>query len=98
MAIERLETIEDASGCHVLFISRSEDKNLAQILSGIQEMSILTIGEMARFASRGGVINFVKKEGRIRFEISMDAQRRRGLTISSKLLNLAILVGDRNPG
>ena len=98
LAIERLKAGEDATACHVLFISRSEEDNLDQILRGIQELSILTVGEMAGFASRGGVINFVKKEGRIRFEISMDAQRRGGLTISSKLLNLAILVGDRNPG
>ena len=82
-----------------LFISRSEEENLPQILRGIQERSILTIGEMASFASRGGIINFVKKDkGRVGFEISLDEQRRRGLTISSKLLNLAILVGDKNPG
>jgi hypothetical protein len=50
---------------------------------------VLTIGEIDQFLEQGGVINFVKKEGRIRLEISLDAARLANLQISSKLLNVA---------
>jgi hypothetical protein len=56
--------------------------------------SILTVGEMSGFASRGLMVNFVTDAGTVHFEINEKAAQRAGLKISSKLLRLATLVDE----
>ena len=53
---------------------------------------VLTIGEAEGFAAQGGIINFKMEEGRVRFEINVEAATRENLRISSKLLTLAEIV------
>ena len=84
--------------CHILFISSSEEERLAKIIETLKDSSILTVGEVKQFAQRGGIINFIVKENKIRFEINVDAAERAKLKISSKLLKLAIIVTDERPG
>ena len=55
-------------------------------------MGILTVGETQGFAADGGVINFKLDDGRVRFEINVDAAEHEQLHISSKLLSLAQIV------
>ncbi len=92
MVIRRFERIEDLGHCHILFVSSSERGSLTQILVALQGLSLLTIGEMDAFAESGGIINFILKRSRIRFEINVDAAALSGLKISSKLLSLATVV------
>ncbi len=80
--------------CHILFIGSSEKKNLEHILAGLRGSPVLTVSDMEGFAQRGGTINFIRTEGRIRFAVNPGAARRAGLTISSKLLRLADIVND----
>ena len=72
----------------------SEKEQLEGALESLEGSSVLTVGEMERFAEMGGIINFVVKKNRLRFEINLDAGRRAGLEISSQLLNLADSVVD----
>ena len=87
--IRHIAVDESTEGCHILFISDSEKKRLGEILDKIKARPVLTVGETGQFLESGGMINFVKKEGRIRLEINLDAARQAGLQISSKLLNVA---------
>jgi hypothetical protein len=77
---------------HILFISSSEGKSAAKILSGIDNKPILTVSDIPGFIHQGGMIGLIKKDGRIRFEINFDATRKAGLRISSQLLLLATTV------
>ena len=53
---------------------------------------MLTVSDMERFAHRGGIITLLTIQDRIRFEINVEAARRSGVKISSKLLKLANIV------
>jgi hypothetical protein len=88
-------TIENLSGCQLVFISASEQERLPEILKALRGKRVLTVGETPGFARLGGVINFIMVENRVRFEINVDAAERAGLKISSKLLQLAIIVKDK---
>lgn len=79
----------DATNCHILFISTSEKKRLAEILESLKGTSTLTVGEMEQFTETGGMINFFLAGTKIRFQINQDAATRAGLKISSKLMSLA---------
>jgi hypothetical protein len=85
--------VGQTAGCHVLFVSLSERRQLSSILAGVSSTGVLTVGETAGFAALGGVINFkLENERRIRFEVNLAAAREADLKISSKLLSLALIV------
>ncbi len=65
---------------------------MAQTLERLQGFAVVTVGEMKGFARAGGIINFFTEHDKIRFEINVGAAERAGLSISSKLLNLARIV------
>lgn len=82
--------------CDMIFIDRSlDDTQVSGVLSALGEKPVLTIGETPDFMRHGGVINFVTNKGRLRFEINTGALDRRNIILSSRLLKLAIIVGDR---
>jgi hypothetical protein len=58
----------------------------------LNDANILTVseGETDDFIKAGGMINLVIVDNKIRFQINDNAAKKAGLTISSKLLSLAI--------
>jgi hypothetical protein len=90
--IRRGARIQDLGPCHILFISDSESERLEAVLDSIRGMNALTVSDLDKFASSGGVIGFFHEEKRIRFEVNPDAAQRAGLKLSSKLLKLARIV------
>ena len=89
IVIQPIEQNGDPGKCQMLFISGSEDNHLGDILEKIKTLPVLTVGESDQFWERGGMIDFVKKEGKIRLEINLAAARQANLEISSKLLAVA---------
>lgn len=96
--VNRYKDVRDIRACHVLFISSSEQESLASVLRYLRNSKILVVGDMVDFAMRGGVINFIIEDKKMGFEINIDAARRAGLTISSKLLSLAKIIHDSPEG
>jgi hypothetical protein len=83
---------QDADHCRVLFISSSEDRRLKQILDALGKASILTVSDLPKFTERGGMVQFVLAENRVRFEVNSAITDRAGLTLSSELLKVAVNV------
>jgi len=94
--LRHFRTSDGAQVCHVLYISSSERKSLAQILSSLKGTSVLTVGEMSQFAAHGGMIQFALEDKQVHFEINLDAATRAELKISSRLLVLATIVKDES--
>ena len=92
IVIQPIEKDGDAGKCQILFISDSEKNRLSEILDKIKALPVLTVGETDQFVELGGVINFVKKEGKVRLEINSEAARQARLEISSQLLRVADVV------
>lgn len=94
LVIRRTSRLEELLPCHILFISSSEKRRLAEILQALRGTSVLTVGDMEEFLQLGGSVRFFVEENKVRFGINLEAARRTELKISSKLLSLARL--DRN--
>jgi hypothetical protein len=92
IVIRQVESPDDLSQCHILFISGAESSRFHQIIEKIDALPILTVGEDAAFVQNGGIINFVLKNGNVRLEINLSAAKKAGLTISSRLLAVADVV------
>jgi hypothetical protein len=91
LSVKRIASRDEASICQVLYICRSESRQVKEILKDLPR-GVLTIGDMKNFAAFGGMINFVIKDRKVSFEINPDAAATGEMQISSKLLRLAKLV------
>ncbi len=89
VVLRRYHDPEDLTGCHILFIAGSESRRVEQIVRRVAPFPTLTISEIPRFTSRGGMVNFVLSGGRVNLEINLAAARRARIEISSQLLALA---------
>jgi hypothetical protein len=76
-------------GCHVLFVSRSEQKRYGQVLEAVQGKMVFTVGETPEFLDAGGMVSFSTQDESIRFDVNLGEVSRAHLKISSHLLVLA---------
>jgi hypothetical protein len=93
LTVRRFRSISELDHCQILFIDRSEIGRLAQILAALDHHSILTVSQADGAAQQGVMIQFATENSRIRLRINVDSARAAGLTISSKLLRPAEIIG-----
>jgi hypothetical protein len=75
--------------CHVLYVSGVSPDRAAQLLVGLRDVPVLTIGDLDRFTELGGIAQFFFEHGQLRFSVKVASAERAHLQISSKLLALA---------
>jgi hypothetical protein len=90
--IERYKRVEEAADCQILFISRSENKRLDDILAAIKNKPVLSVTNADDFDHPGGIIRFILDDKRVRLSIDLEAAQAARLTFSSKLLRSAAIV------
>ena len=90
--IRRYHQVADIDTCNILFISRSENERIADILPTLRNRPVLTVSDADDFAKRGGMIQFANDKNRIRLRINLEAAQAANVVISSKLLRLAEIV------
>lgn len=93
LVITRLDSIARLYSCHLLYIS--DDADLEKVLSVVRQQPVLTVSDMKNFTEQGGIIQFQLVQNKVRFRINAGAASSAGLTISSKLLSLAVDVSGR---
>ena len=92
LAVRQLPESAPVCECQVIFVAVSERKRFRSILEKLKAPGVLIVGEGSGFAEDGGVINFRLENGKVRFEINVDAAAEEHLKLSSRLLALAEIV------
>jgi hypothetical protein len=87
----RLETIGAGSGCHIAYIGGSRAQPVADGLAALAGSPVLTVTDQSMGSARGAV-HFVIKDNRVRFHIDDAEAAAHGVSISSKLMRLALSV------
>jgi hypothetical protein len=90
--VKHLKWGTDIKGCNILYVSTSEAAHLDEVFHMLKGLPILTIGQMPDFARRGGIINFVLEDDKVRFEVNVEAAKQADINISSRLLALAKII------
>ncbi len=98
LSVRRVSSAQQAADCRILFVSSSEQHRLESIFSALSDKPVLTVSDIGGFCDRGGMIQFVLEGERVRFEVNRAAAERVGLTFSSDLLRVAMLVKNNRPG
>jgi hypothetical protein len=78
--------------CHLLFLADDAVRRAAAELRGITALPVLTVSDGKGFSHAGGIIELYVESERMRFSINVDAVKRSGLRLSSRLLGLAKIV------
>lgn len=95
LAIKRISRVPEAVDCAVLFVGAGEGLRLPSLFADLRGLPVLTVGDVEGFAEAGGIIGMFVENNRVRFEINLGAADKARLKISSKLLSLARIVGNR---
>jgi hypothetical protein len=90
--IRRLKRSEALSGAHIVFVAAGELERLAVAQEALHGAPVLTVTDGSRATQPTGIINFVIRDNRVRFEIDAEAAEAAHLRISSKVLALAVSV------
>jgi len=90
ISVQLCASLDQATNCHILFISDSEKASLGDLLKRLRGAPVLTVGENDQFLAAGGMVNFVRVANKIHFQINDEPARAAKLKISSKLRNLAV--------
>ena len=90
LGVREVSTPTQISTCHVLFLRG--DAPVPSVIARIGQQPILTVGESPRFLDEGGIIQLIRADSRIRFNVNLAAARQAGLRLSSHLLRLAAAV------
>lgn len=87
---KRISHPQDAVGCSILFVGSSEEQHLARILTVVSDAPTLTVSDLPGFLERGGMIQFVVDNGKVRFKVNLQPTEKDGLALSSELLKVAV--------
>jgi hypothetical protein len=94
VSVRKLQPGESAAGLHALFVGRGASLPPAKLGQG---QALLVVTEADGGLEQGAVVNFVRAEGRVRFEVALDSAERRELKISSRMLAVASHVRTAKP-
>jgi len=93
LVVKRFASAADLSQCQILFIDHSAVKDAAGVIQSLSHTGTLTVSNVEMPAPADVIIRFLNEDRRIRLRINLDYARSAGLTISSKLLRPAQVVG-----
>lgn len=96
VVVRRFADAGSAKGCHVAYVRGGGSANTGKMLAAMGGSPVLTITD-SRDGGARGMIHFALKGGRVGFHVDNAAASRSGLTISSRLLALALSVKQRRP-
>jgi hypothetical protein len=93
IVVRRLKNVARDSGCHIAYLGG--EARPAATIDSLRGSAVLVVTDARNQDSSTGMIHFVLKDDRVRFTVDDDAAAQNGLTVSSKLLNLALSVKPR---
>jgi len=82
------EDINNIAECHILFVSESGKVDFYRISSSLPQ-NILTVSDVEGFGSKGGMIEFIRVDNKIKFSINVTQSVKSGIKYRSQLLEVA---------
>ena len=86
---KRIEPGDTLEGVHILFMRDPAFRKLASAVADLKPEAMLIVTESPGALERGSIVNFAVDDGRVRFDLSIEAAEQRGLRLSSRLITVA---------
>ena len=90
--LKSITTAEEASKCHLVYVTESKKAMLAAILAKVGDKSTLVVTESPGLAKQGSGINFVVVDNRLKYELNKKQVEKNNLKVAVQLEQLGILI------
>lgn len=97
LAVRPIGYPADATDCRILFIADNAKSEIDSLLAATTGKPILTVSDTAGFIHRGGMVEFVTVDNRVRFSVDLAPVARGRIALSSQLLKVALNVTGKSP-
>lgn len=87
--VRRIQNIAQLGDAQILYVGGSDTRILKHWLAAVAGRPVLVVTSQSGGLDDGSMINFLIVNSHVRFEVSLGAARRSGLTISADLLSVA---------
>ncbi len=94
VVVRAVDGSDDLERLAILYIGADDDRAVAAALARVARAPVLTVGDNPRFTKLGGIVRLYVDGAKARFEINVGRSQQCDLRISSKLLNLARIMGE----
>ena len=94
LLVRRVARVDVDTGCHIAFLGGSSAQSVAAALESLQAAPVLTVTDERTAGSRG-ILHLQVERNRVGFHVDTALAARNSLSISSKLLELALSVTQR---
>jgi hypothetical protein len=81
--------------CDVLYVAYGSPQKVHATLEQLRGRGVLTIGDTEAFPRDGGMVGLVRAGDKVRLQINLGAVQGAGLKISSRVLDLAVIVHSK---
>jgi hypothetical protein len=92
VTIRNVRAGDPLEGLHVLYVDRSQPARSAEVSRATRRHGLLVVSDWEGALDQGAMINFVLRQGRVRFEVSLPAADRAGIRFSARMLAVATYV------
>jgi len=82
------DDLKNITECHILFISKPDKVSNYKVASEVPR-NVLTVSDIEGFSSEGGMIEFIRVDNKIKFEINVTQSTKSGIKFRSQLLEVA---------
>lgn len=89
LIFRQISDATELSGCHLLFLSGPESKEMRAVRKSPRMALLLIVGDDATYSKFGTLLDFFIEDDRVAFNANGEAISRSRVRLSSKLLNLA---------
>ncbi|MBN1597177.1 MAG: YfiR family protein [Bacteroidales bacterium] len=94
IVVKHLTSIEELRRSHIIFIGHWQSKYLQDVLNSVGNYPVLIITEMEGMLDQGSAINFIIRDGTIKFEMSTSNVIKHQLKTDPRIRELAYKVVD----
>lgn len=88
VVVKHCATVQEIVGCHILFVSNSEEARLSAVLGKVRGDPVLTVGECDTFIKKGGIINLRANGREVTMEYNLRNAKRSDVKLNPLLFNL----------
>ena len=92
ISIKEVKEVSEISKCHMLYITPAKSSQLSSALAKVASEPVVVITDKEGLAKEGAGLNFVKVDGKQKFEINQSALGKNGLKVNSFLASLGIVI------
>ena len=90
--ITKINSPAEIKKCNILFVPSSQSALFDDVITKVNTQPILIITEEPGMGMKGSDINFIVKDGKLRFELNQAAVAKQNLKVANELSRLAIQI------